>query len=79
VVIVLPWFFNGSSEGCRSYLLTSNFARGEDMMIGNEGTEGTRLYCRWCAVGLCYKEADRRCSGWQAMKPWRRHSLGLRP
>ena len=33
---VLPWVFNGSSKSCRPYLLTSDFARGGDMMIGNE-------------------------------------------
>lgn len=38
-------------------------------MIENEGTGGTRLYCRWCAVGCCYEHADTRCGGWQAMKP----------
>ena len=48
MVAILPLFF---SKGCRPYLLTSDFARGGDMMIGNEGTEGTRLYCRWCGVG----------------------------
>ena len=25
------------------------------MMIGNKETGGTRLYCRWCAVGWCVK------------------------
>ena len=40
-------------------------------MIGNEGTGGTRLYCRWFAVGWCFEHANGRCRGWQAMKPWR--------
>ncbi len=40
MVAVLPWFFNGFSEGCRPYLLTSDFARGGNMMIGNEGMGG---------------------------------------
>ncbi len=39
MVAVLPWFLIGSSEGCRPYLFTSDFARGG----GNEGTGGTRL------------------------------------
>ena len=76
MVAILPWFFNGSSKGCRPYLFTSDFARGGDIMIGNEGTGGTRLYCHWCAVGWYYEHADTRCGGWQAMKPWRRHSFG---
>lgn len=44
IVAVLPW---------GSYPLTSDFARGGDMMIGND------LYCRRCAVGWCYE-----LSGW---------------
>ena len=52
MVAVIPWVFIGSSKYCRPHLLISNFARGGDMMIENEGTGGTRLYCRWCAVGL---------------------------
>ena len=59
-----------------AYLLRSDFARSGDMMIENEGTGGTRLYCRWCAVGWCYEYADTRYGGWQAMKLWRRHSFG---
>ena len=44
-VAVLPSSFDGFSKGCRPYLLTSDFARGGDMMIGNEGTGGIHLYC----------------------------------
>jgi len=43
MVAVLPWFFNGSSKGCRPYFFTSDFARGGDMMIGNKGTGSTSL------------------------------------
>ncbi len=43
MVAVLPWFFNRSSKGCRLYLLTSDFARGRDMMIGNKGTGSISL------------------------------------
>ena len=37
-------------EGYHPYFLTSDFARGGDMMIGDE-RRYTRLYCRWCAMG----------------------------
>ena len=40
MMTVLPWFFNEFSEGCRSYLLTSDFARDGNMMIGNERMGG---------------------------------------
>lgn len=43
MVAILPWLF---SKGCRPYLITLDFARGGDIMIGNEGTGGIRLYCR---------------------------------
>lgn len=42
-----------------------------DMMIGDEGTGGTHLYCRRFAVGWCFEHANGRCRGWQAMKPSR--------
>ncbi len=36
MMTVLSWFFNEFSEDCRSYLLTSDFARDGNMMIENE-------------------------------------------
>ena len=52
MLAILPWLFNGSRKGCRPYLLRSGFARSGDIMIRNERTRGTRLYCRWCAVDV---------------------------
>ena len=76
---LLEVFLQPTGEGCRPYLLKSDFARSGDMMIGmgvsvflrssqhkvdvsvgfiptisvTERTGGTRIYCRWCAVGWC--------------------------
>lgn len=66
----------GPAKVAAHYLLISDFARDGDMIIENEGTGGTRLNCRWCAVGCCYEQVDTRCGGWQAMKPWGRHCFG---
>lgn len=71
---ILSWFFNEFSKDCRSYFFTFDFARDENIMIGNERTRVTRLYCRWCAVRWCYKHVDRRCDDWQTAKTWRRNS-----
>jgi len=49
-VVILLWVFNRSSKSYRLYLLTSDFNRGGDMMIGNERRGDKSLhqlmYCR---------------------------------
>jgi len=75
VIAILPWFFNESSNDCRSRLLTSNFARNENIIIRNKKTRDTRLYCRWCAIEWCNEHVNKECRDWQAMKTWRRHNF----
>lgn len=45
IAAVLSWIL-GSSKSCRPNLLTPGFSRVRTMMIGNERTGGTGLYCR---------------------------------
>ncbi len=46
------------------------------MMIGNERRGDKDHFQLMRCRMVCYEHASRRCGGWQAAKPWRRHGLG---
>lgn len=70
---LIPWVFGGLSKGGR---LRPDFTAGGVMMIENEGTVGTRFYCRWVQQQSVLQIAPTgKCAVWQATKPWRQSNI----
>ena len=64
---LIPGVFGEFSKGCR---LMSDFTAGGAIMIENEGTVGTRFYCRWVQQQSVLQIAPKEsCAVWQATKP----------